>query len=147
MNIEISKKLMEEIVPKNAHIARRKVGIKRIKRHMENQIAPGTHPSLEGAKATVYNYKGEIDPFLDARQFVKFYHSCLQSFSGGKAKFNPFASDINDANRILDNLKDAGRDKDKNFLTAWIRYFYDYHLKGIKIFKRKYTALKIFGDN
>jgi hypothetical protein len=119
----------DEITPANPNLVRH--------HHVKKE-----KKSKPSDKVQAYTYDGDIDPFKNALHFIKYYEALLSQFAqGGRISFNSISSDSLYATQILDLLQEKGR-SNKVFLNAWVRYFYDYKLKGNKALKTKYTSLK-----
>lgn len=129
-----SKKELElELIPENSNLVR--------KRNVRSKKQPKILTN-ESAEPVLMRWKGDLDPFADTLQFMKYYRYVLHSKTEGRVAFNSMNSDSVAATRIMDVLAEAKRDK--LFLDSWIRYFYDNNLKGEKALKPKYTSLYAF---
>lgn len=97
-------------------------------------------------KIDKYVFDANVDPLRDAKHFMEYYRASLQQhFHHTRIKFDGHGSDALYATQILDLLIENKR-SDQAFLNGWIRYFYEYRLKGNKNNKAKYTSLKAFKD-
>lgn len=127
--------LEQEIIPDNPNL----VKPQRVK------VIKKTSSNVLDNKVEVYKYDGEVYPFKNAVHFIKYYRAFLSQCSSGKTKFDRYDTDTIYATQILDLLQEKSR-SNKVFLNSWIRYFYDYRLKGNKMLKTKYTSLKTFKE-
>ena len=83
-----------------------------------------------------------INPTKDSSHLARYYRAFLQQHSGNaRIQFDGIASDAEVAAEILDLLEDSGR-KNKEFINAWLEYFYDEKLKGGKVYDSKYTSMR-----
>ena len=137
--------LEQDITPNNPNLVRNK--------RLKNTIRPEiSKPKIayETVKVQAYDYSGEVEPFKDATHFMKYYRAfllnCANSNNGSKVNFDQYSADSIYATQILDLLQEQNR-SNKVFLASWIRYFYDYRLKGSKALKTKYTSLKAFKES
>jgi len=128
------KNVKHDLIPSNPNLIRNK------RKRKPNTTLIVSEQSSD--RPIAYEYSGTIDPFADARQFVRYYHAFLQQCAGGNIKFDNYASDAVYATKILDLLIENGRSSNKIFLDSWLKYFHDYGLKGQKSHKVKYTSLK-----
>lgn len=127
-------KLEDEIIPANPNMVK-KQRKKRIKKEVVN---------TNSQKVEVYAFSGDVDPFKDAPNFMRYYRSFLgQLIQNNGIVFEPFNVDSIYATQVLDLLHINGR-SNKVFLNSWLRYFYEYKLKGEKALKTKYTNLNAF---
>jgi hypothetical protein len=123
------KSIEDEITPANPNLVRH--------HHVKKE-----KKSKPSDKVQAYTYDGDIDPFKNALHFIKYYSALLSQFAqGGRISCASIESDSLYATQILDLLQEKGR-SNKVFLNAWVRYFYEYKLKGNKALKTKYTSLK-----
>lgn len=134
---QVISSLESELIPDSPNIVKKK--------NRRNGIMKIRGDNLSPQKPIAYIYGRDVNPLDDALQFMKYYRAFIQNLTGGKAKFDDYRSDSLYATQILDMMAENKR-VDKVFLDAWIRYFYDYGLKGEKSFKIKYTSLKVFKD-
>jgi hypothetical protein len=129
------KSIEDDIIPKNPNL------IKSRKATPKKRIFEEKRESSSDVIA--YTYDGIVDPFLNSLHLIKYYRSVLSYLGGSDIVFAPYNEDTPYAAKILDVLVENSR-SDKIFLNSWIRYFYDYKLKGEKSKKVKYTSLMKF---
>jgi len=137
MSIEIEKKMADELVPKDPNL----IKIRKTDKPSKTKKALPSEDSLP----KLYSWDAEVNPFKDSREFVRYYHVFLEHCSGGSVKFEDIAVDVRYASEILDVMAENNR-KDKVFLNAWLKYFFDNKLKGQKTLKEKYTGVKVFQE-
>ena len=133
--------LEKELVPDNPNMIKSKkvkTSHPKKKTHVKSQVEnPG-----EGIRATMFTFDRSVDPFRNARDFVRYYYARIRDYDE-KARFENFGVDACDATRLLDLMTEEGRDT-KTFLDAWIKYFIEWKLKGEKAKNSKHTSIKIF---
>ena len=132
-------KIEDDIIPKNANLI--KVRGEKKKKVKVQQKAVKTEPSIP--KALVY--EGEIDPLEDTRSFMKYYRIFLEQCLGQKITFDGYSYDSVFATDILDLMIISGK-SNMSFLNAWLKWYCDTKLKGIRVQKVKYTSMKAFKD-
>jgi len=135
MKTRKEKELEDELLPKNSNLVKGSVMRVKVEKNIKNTAT---------SRPTLMRWQGNIDPFSDSLQFMKYYRSILQNKTGGNIVFNSMESDAGVAAQILDLMVERKRNKD--FLDTWIHYFYDNNLKGQKALKPKYTSLRCFKD-
>jgi len=127
--------LESELVPENQNIVKKA----RIRKHNTEFKLPKNIP--EPAEVKMYRFDGEVDPFKDTREFMRYYRAFLIMKFSRSIKFDGFQNDAIYAAQILDLLI-ANKRNDKVFLNGWLNYFYENKLKGLKMYKTKYTSMK-----
>lgn len=134
ISMKKQKTIEDDITPSNPNLVR----------HHHEKKERKSKPTE--SKVQAYTYDGDVDPFKNALHFIKYYGALLSQFAqGGRVSFASIDSDSLYATQILDLLQEKGK-SNKVFLNAWVRYFYDYKLKGGKALKTKYTSLKTFKE-
>jgi len=83
------------------------------------------------------------DPFKNSLSLVKYYRSVVKS-QNPEAKFYTLASEVSDAQVVLDTLIKSKRDGDLKFLKMWIYNHVAVGLKGNNIYKPEKTTMKEF---
>ena len=132
--VSAEEQMSNDLIPKNPIVNKRT----RIKReHVVKVSDQQSTPLIPEART----FSEIADPFKDARAFVEYYRACISLFAGCRVKFELYEIDCPEAASIMDILIGQGK-TDKNYLTAWFRYFFDNKLKGHKILKSKFTSLK-----
>lgn len=131
--------LESELVPKNQNIVKKmRERKKRTKIKMPNVFSLPSEPKM-------YRYDGEVDPFKDARELMRYYRAFLTMKFSKSVNFDGFENDAPYAAQILDLLI-ANKRSDKAFLNGWLNHFCEHKLKGAKAYKTKYTSMKILKD-
>jgi hypothetical protein len=138
--MKIDKEMMDALIPANAHITRRRVGIK-----VKNEAVVRQETTSVTSTPVALVYSGDINPLKDPRTFIKYYRMFIETHVNSRAKFEPYAIDTLSSSRILDALIDKSK-SNKEFIDAWMDYFCKNYLKGTKCMKPKYTAMKLFSD-
>lgn len=129
------KSLELELVPKDQNIVK-----KRRERKLKTNIKMPEHLS-EPSEPKLYRYDGEVNPFKDAKEFMRYYRAFLTMKFFKSVNFDGYQNDAIYAAQILDILI-ANKRNDKVFLNGWLSHFCDQKLKGTKAYKTKYTSMK-----
>ncbi len=140
LNMKTLKDIENDIIPKNSNLIKIRNSSAKIKKPKKVAV------NKTSDEVTVYNYVGNIDPFLNSTHFLNYYRSVLSYLSSSNEAFIRFPSYSEDtpyAAKILDIMAEHSR-KNKIFLNSWIKFFYDFKLKGDKSIKIKYTTLHEF---
>jgi len=139
-NEDIMKSRIEDdIIPKNANLI--KVRGEKKKKVKVQQDAVKAEP----ATPKVLVYEGEINPLEDTRSFMKYYRIFLEYCLGQKVTFDGYSYDSVFATDILDLMIISGKNN-MSFLNAWLKWYCDTKLKGIRVQRVKYTSMKAFKD-
>lgn len=130
-----NKSIEDDIIPKNSNLVKT--------RRTNSQKRTFKADKVSSDDVIAYTYEGTVNPFLNSLHLIKYYRSVLSYLGGSDIVFAPYNEDTPYAAKILDILVENSR-SDKIFLNSWIRYFYEYRLKGEKSKKVKYTSLMAF---
>jgi len=139
---------MNDLIPKDAFIGKAKLKLTNgpdvsvIKKPVKLK-RKSFDPSV-GIEPDMYRYTGNVNPFKDSKEFVKYYRAFVHLYNN-EAKFPLFSVDVQFAGLILDMLMDSNR-KEKAFLDGWIKFYCENKLRGEKIKKPKHTSLFSFKD-
>jgi hypothetical protein len=140
VSMKKNRSIEDDIIPKNPNIAKNR----RIKHNKPFSSNVSTISDVSNEPITAYDYSGTVDPFLNSLHLVKYYRSLLSYLVGlNNIAFAPYCEDTPYAAKVLDILAEHSR-SNKIFLNSWIRFFYEYKLKGEKAKKTKYTSLMAF---
>ncbi|TRZ82901.1 hypothetical protein D4R86_01110 [bacterium] len=136
---------MEKIIPQNGKLGdkkKRKVSdkVKKTKTKTKSNVDPTV-----AIEAQPLIYEIAINPFEDAKMFVKFFQKGVRNFNNN-AILPYIGAETKDAGLIMDKMKDEGRKDDREFLLSWMRWHFQYNLKGQKIYNIKHTCVKKFGE-
>jgi len=132
---------MEKIIPKNGNLGDKKRRNSSDKaKEIKNKVDPTA--SIE---AQPLKYEIAINPFENATKFVKFFQKGIRSFDN-KAMLPNIGTETTDAGSIMDRMTDGGRKGDREFLLSWMKWHFQYNLKGQKIYNIKHTCIKKFGE-
>lgn len=129
------KSIEDDIIPKNPNLVKT--------RRTNSQKRTFKTRSEPSDDVIAYNYEGTVNPFLNSLHLIKYYRSVLSYLGGSDIIFAPYNEDTPYAAKVLDILVENSR-SNKIFLNSWIRYFYEFKLKGEKSKKVKYTSLMTF---
>ena len=132
---DMKTKMEKDLIPDETNLVK-------VKKEKKGRKTKKKVKSKGDSKPKAYTYGGDVNPFKNSKEFVKYYRSILYYFDS-KVKFENFAVDVQVAGKIMDSLGEKDR-KNKTFLKAWIRYYKDHKLKGLKIYNTKHTSLKSF---
>jgi hypothetical protein len=132
---ETTSDVEKNIIPENPNIAKPR----------RQRIAQNLASKKDNSdKIERYDFSNDVDPFKNVPNFIEYYRAWLQIHHKSiSIRFESFAGDTIYAAQIMDMLRENNR-SDIVFLVGWIKYFYDYRLKGNKMYKSKYTSLKAF---
>ena len=128
-------KLSQDLVPKEANLVRKHIKRKKKEKPAKLPVDHVVKPALQGFES--------LNPFSNCKSFIQFYRYVLSGLRP-KVIFYSFDSETNYALTLMDNLQDAGKFDNVEFLRSWIKYFSTYHLKGRSISNPKRTSLKAF---
>lgn len=142
MNAKSSLDMEKDIVPspEKAKLgAKRRKSREKGKRKIDGNIDPSKSlaPKIAG-------HKQNIDPFQDACVFVEFFQSGIRLFNEDFA-LPSMGGETGRAGILIDEMGEVGRKGDKTFLIAWIKWYCEYKLKGVKSVNTKYTCIEEFG--
>jgi len=129
--------LENELIPKDANICKnkgKKTKEKKKKKSKVNESEPwGWHNFTEDE---------DINPFLNAPTFAKYYIKFIEVHSEKDPKFEKVGAYTSHTGVILDRMGELGKKGNIDFLNAWLRYFLATGLKGRKIGNIEHTHIK-----
>ena len=136
---DMSSNMEKGIVPKGGKANLGKPPRKKRQKKVEQKKDPS-----EVGKPKKLRFNTTLQPLEKGPDLIKYYKAYLQGLAGTiNIKFEEVQIDSGTSVEIIDLLRIHGV-KNKDFLDAWIEYFYEHRLKGDKISKDKYTALRVF---
>lgn len=133
--------LESELVPKNQNVAKQRR--EKRPRKIKDVVLPVN--ASQSSEPKLYRFDGEVNPFKDTKEFMRYYRAFLTMRFYKSVKFDMFRNDANYASEILDMLVSSNRN-DKVFLNGWLSHFCEHKLKGTKAYKVKYTSMKALKD-
>jgi len=132
---------MKKIIPEDGKLGKKK----RRKVSDKTKVTKGNIDPTVSIEAQALKYEIAINPFDNATMFVKFFQKGIRSFNN-RATLPNIGTETTDAGPIMDKMKDGGRKEDREFLLSWMKWYFQYNLKGQKVYNVKHTCVKKFGE-
>lgn len=128
---------MDDFLPKNPTIGKR--------RRSKSKVKGGPKKTAQKNIIPAMNKFEDSDPFANAKEFIAFYRSIVRSYAGSQqVGFPAHGADRQYASVVMDELIDAGRECDSEFLRAWIKYYAEFKLKDDDFGNLNKTSIRSF---